>query len=418
MRPGQSANKTQLLLDAASKRFKACFAAGRFADALAQCLQAARLAPGLATPWSDAAVCCIKLERWDDAIAHARRALRLPAPNLATYDALAHAYGAKNDREETARWGRAALELRLRSFGGPPPIPHQAAPLPPPPGPATRQHNIIAFSLFGASPKYCECAVLNARERERLYPDWTCHFYIDDSVPQAVAARLQMPGSEVIRIAPEIKTRWPGPMWRFLAYDTPGVHRVIFRDADSVISAREARTVHAWIESNRHFHVIRDAATHTELMLAGLWGVTGGAMPAMATLADRFLATPVDNRHFADQYFLRQWVWPYARQSLLQHDSFFGFLGPQPFPDGPTGVDQHVGFSEGAASFSISTTLPEHSPARWTLYRVDASRSPPGEEAICSYPGTVENGSIRDHLPKRYGEALRAGTMTVRVSPV
>lgn len=411
MRPGQLSaemKKKQLLLDGLSKQFKQAFAQGRFEPALQYALQACRVAPQMAVGRSDAAVCLVKLERWAEAIEQAQMALRLGPPSLATLDALAHAHGGLLQWDEVQRWGMQALLQRQQQFGGPPPLPHTPEPLPPEPSEATREHNIIAFALFGDSPKYCEAAVLNVLERERLYPHWTCHFYVDGSVPEHVLQRLNAPGSRVFRVTPE-QERWPGPMWRFLAYDTPGLHRVVFRDADSVITEREVSAVDEWVASGQRFHHMRDAATHTELLLAGLWGCTGGALPPMADLMARFLSKPVASRHFADQFFLRELVWPYARESLLQHDSVFGFMDGKSFPHGPRQDDFHVGWAEGGAIIEIQTAVPDGEPLTWTVY--DTS---PEQRLVCSYPGVSQAGVVRTHLPRRWARALAAGEMVVR----
>jgi len=411
MKPGRGQadlKKKQLLLDGLSKQFKQAFAHGRFEQALQAALQACRVAPQMAVGRSDASVCLVKLERWPDAIEQAHMALTLGPPSLATLDALAHAHGGLGQWDEVRQWGLKALQARQQQFGGPVPMPHEPAPLPPPPSEATREHNVIAFALFGASPKYCESAVLNVQERERLYPNWTCHFYVDDTVPEHVLQRLQAPGSRVFKVSAE-QQNWPGPMWRFLAYDTPGLHRVIFRDADSVITEREVGAVAEWVVSKQRFHHMRDAATHTELLLAGLWGCVGGALPPMQQLMARFLKKPVASRHFADQFFLRELVWPYARDSLLQHDSVFGFLDAKPFPDGPRQDDFHVGFAEGAAVIEIESALPEGTPVVWTLYG-DAS----SDEVVCSYPGVCQGARVTTHLPRRWARALAAGSMRVR----
>jgi hypothetical protein len=402
----------QLQLETLSGKFRQSFAAGRHEEALGFALQATRIAPQLPVPRSDVAVCMIKLRRWQEAIEHARLALRLGPPSLATLDALAHANGKLGHWDEVRAWGRKALAARQRQFGGPPALPHPPPPLPPPPSPATRAHNVIAFSLYGASPKYCETAVLNVTERARFYPDWTCHFYVDGTVPRHVLRRLCAPGSMVFRVDAE-EQQWPGPMWRMLAYDTPELHRVIFRDADSLIGAREAAAVAEWIDSGARFHHLRDAASHTELLLAGLWGCIGGALPQMRPMIDRFLARPLVSRHFADQYFLRELVWPYARQSLLQHDSLFGFLDARPFPDGPRRDDFHVGSAEGGSAVGMQADFADGTPVVWTLF---ARR--PVERAVCSYPAVCRGGRVTTELPRRWAQALAAGEMLIRIEPV
>lgn len=405
---GPDQKKKQLLLDGLSRQFKQAYGQGRFEQALQLALQASRVAPQMAVCRSDAAVCLVKLERWSEAIEQAHRALDLGPASLATLDALAHAHGGLGQWDAVQQWGLRALNARLQQFSLPPPIQIPLPSGPPVPSVATQDHNIIAFSLFGDSPKYCETAVLNVQERERLYPHWTCHFYVDASVPVHVLQRLASAGSRVFQVSAEHQA-WPGPMWRFLAYDTPGLHRVVFRDADSVISEREAGAVAQWIESGHRFHHMRDAATHTELLLAGLWGCVGGALPPMHQLVQRFMKKPVTSRHFADQYFLREQVWPYARESLLQHDSVFGFMGAQPFSDGPRRHDFHVGCAEGAALVEIKADHPDGTALHWTLFEKD-----PQERALCTYPAVCRSGGIHTHLPGRWAQALGSGQMLVR----
>jgi hypothetical protein len=403
--------RVQARLNTLAAAFRQATAAGNFEEALSHATAAARLAPSLPVPRTDMAFCMVKLRRWAEAVEHAKAALKLGPPTLAALDALAHASGELGQWDEVRVWGLKALEARAAKFGGPAPIAHQAAPLPPPPSPGTREQNVIAFSLFGAEPKYCETAVLNVEERARFYPDWTCHFYVDETVPGQVIKRLLVPGSRVYRVD-ETERQWPGPMWRLIACDEPGLHRVIFRDADSVINAREAGAVADWVASGTRFHHMRDGASHTELMLAGLWGCTGGALPPIKDLVARFLEKPLASRHFADQYFLREFVWPYARASLIQHDSLFGFLDHRSFPEGPRRDDFHVGCAEGASRIGMATGLPDGAALRWTLYRQG-----PRPEPVCSYPGVSRNDRVIVDLPSRWARALVAGDMLIRIEP-
>lgn len=412
-RAGANHKKAQLLLDALGKRIQQAYGAGQYNEALQACLQAARLAPDLAQPWIDAAVCHLKFDRWDDAITCAGNALARKGATFALFDALSEAWGGKGVREQAQRWGNQALALRAARFNGPPLFEHDVlgAPLPPPPSEATREHNLIAFSLFGGSSKYCETAVLNATEQARIYPHWRCRFYIDETVPAHVVERLREGGAELVRVDAQLK-RWPGQMWRFAAYDTPGLHRVLFRDADSVINEREAQAVAEWVASDCRFHHMRDNATHTELLLAGMWGVTAGALPAMEKLIGRALYRPVQSQRFADQYFLREHVWPYARQSLLQHDSLFGFMDAKPFPSELAPGRFHVGYAEGSPFFNAETDLPDGTAVHWEL----VAPAPANTAAICRYPAVVvDGGFVRGHLPARYAEQLEQGQLTVVV---
>lgn len=403
-------NSVQLLVVAAGKRAKALHKQGRYEEALKVCLQAIRITPGLTQAWIDAAINCLKLERWQQAVEYAEQALARGGNSFALFDALSHGYGALKQWEAVKKFGLMALQLRDQRFGVDPMTPHKASPLPPLPSAQTRENNIIAFSLFGANPKYCETAVLNVIEQPAVYPHWTCRFYIDDSVPLSVVDRLVEAGAQVVSVDEQVQG-WPGPMWRFLALRDKSLHRVMFRDADSVISTRESEAVEEWLHSDCRFHCMRDSATHTELMLAGLWGVVGGALPPLEKLADKFFSVQVESQHFADQHFLRQYVWPYARQSLLQHDSMFGFRGARTFPGGPMPADFHVGYAEGSALFKVQTTWADGARVQWTLLLKKAEQ----EEVVCRYSGVVRSGLVTAHIPARFTKLLIRGEAEIKL---
>lgn len=400
-------------LDKIKAKFREAYARGDYQAALAQSLLATKLAPQVSNTHADAAVSCLFLERWPDAIRYAIRATTLPNTPLSVYDTLSHAHGALKQWDEVKKWGSIALQTRANmvshlSGKGP-----ASLDIPSKPSPEARDKNVIAFALYGGDPKYCETAILNAQEQQRLYPNWTCHFYVDDTVPNHVVLRLQSDGAVVTSVSSAQKNAIPGPMWRFLAYDLPNVQRVIFRDADSVISEREQEAVTEWVNSDAQFHIMRDAGTHTELILAGLWGCIGGSLPPMAPAIDEFVRAPLRSRHFADQYFLREAVWPTARDSLLQHDSMFGFLEAKPFPGGPQPDDFHVGYAEGSPIVTIQHDVPNGTKVNWTLIK----RGPEKQE-ICTYPAVCQNAKIVTHLPRRMVRDLQDNRLYIQCKTI
>jgi hypothetical protein len=286
----------------------------------------------------------------------------------------------------------------------------EPGPIPPPPSTQTREHNIIAFSLFGGDSKYCEPAVLNVQEQPRIYPHWVCRFYVDNSVPEQVIARLVKGGAQIVPVrGPALQ--WPGAMWRFLALDDPLAHRILFRDADSVISRREAGAVEQWLTSGKRFHMMRDAGSHTELIMAGLWGAVAGSLPPLHQLMQRFMSAPLASQHYADQLFLRQYVWPYARASLMQHDSVFGFMDGVPFPDGARPQDFCVGDAEGATLLTVAINKPDGSKITWEIHRVEQlGDGQTRNELVCSYPSTAQNGAVKMYMPQRYVQWLQQKT--------
>jgi hypothetical protein len=64
---------------------------------------------------------------------------------------------------------------------------------------------------------------------------------------------------------------------------------------------------------------IRAGLTHTDFILAGMWGGVAGALPDLQTLADRYASPTIETPHI-DQFFLRDCVWQYVRHSCLVHD--------------------------------------------------------------------------------------------------
>ena len=121
-------------------------------------------------------------------------------------------------------------------------------------------------------------------------------------------------------------------LWRFDVIADPTVKRFLVRDADSLLSVKERVAVDAWLHSKYHFHTMRDWYTHTDLLLAGMWGGVGGILPAPVELLRHYSAWRVENDH-VDQDVLSETVWPAVRDNILIHDSVFtGAIGSVAFP--------------------------------------------------------------------------------------
>ena len=178
-----------------------------------------------------------------------------------------------------------------------------------------------------------------------LFRSWCLRVHADDSVPAPFLEALRALQVD-LRLQPAGQTLRQRQCWRFAVADDPAVGRYLVRDADAVISPREAALVEAWVGSGRHFHVIRDWWTHTEPMLAGLWGGVVGALPPMAEALAR--SDPGhDEDPGADQTFLRTRVWPRVRRHVLVHDRCFSMPGSLRVP-APMGAF-HIGQDEHAA---------------------------------------------------------------------
>ena len=133
-------------------------------------------------------------------------------------------------------------------------------------------------------------------------------------------------------------------LWRFEVIADPAVRRFLVRDADSLLSVKERVAVDDWVRSTKYFHMMRDFRTHTDLVLAGLWGGVGGILPPPQKLWEHFKPWRLENDH-VDQDLLNATVWPAIRGSCLVHDSVFtGCLGSVAFPPyGDLPAGHHVG---------------------------------------------------------------------------
>jgi hypothetical protein len=204
------------------------------------------------------------------------------------------------------------------------------------------ERNVIAFSLWGNADRYLNGALTNAQLAAHVYPGWRCRFYVETQTSDRIVSALLTHGADVI-LMPRQRLQYEGLFWRFLAAFDPGVDRYLVRDVDSIINLRERLAVDEWLNSDRHFHILRDYHTHTDPILAGLWGGVGGAVPDVSTGFADYFGTNNKTAN-CDQKFLREIVWPIARQSSMIHDSHHAVLGAQPFPQGARlKANQHVG---------------------------------------------------------------------------
>lgn len=297
--------------------------------------QALSIIPGELSILSDYAYCLMRFGRFEEAYKVYKSIYSLPEKSQARasdtwIDGLVEVCGWLGRTDEVQHFGRMALEREAALYSrgscweisAPPPDFDTSEP----------QRNIISYSLYGADPKYCEGAVMNAKLVPELYPGWTCRVYLDSSVPQHVQQRLRSYGAQIIDMDNDQGRSITPTMWRFLVMDDLDVHRYLLRDADSLLSEKESSAVSEWVVSARWFHHMRDYFTHTALILAGMWGGCRGGLPAMEPLMREYVKRHDGKSRYMDQHFLREILWPTISQSLLSHDEVFGFHNAKPFP--------------------------------------------------------------------------------------
>jgi hypothetical protein len=257
-------------------------------------------------------------------------------PNI--FDMFAHSQYRLGRLDEAKQAGERALAIKDEAATAPPGLR-----LAPTPADVDAKPRVIAFSLWGSNPRYLRGALHNAIAAKQVYPGWTCRFYVDASVDTSFQEALRQLGGEVLehRIfgMPQRLSR------RFAAADDPAVGRFLVRDCDSVVNQRERAAVEAWIASGKPFHIMRDWWTHTDPMLAGMWGGIAGVLPSMRSLLGAYRPRHIETPNW-DQWFLRDSVWPLVRDHALIHDRCFASRNAVPFPGETPSGNTHVGQDE------------------------------------------------------------------------
>lgn len=270
------------------------------------------------------------------------------------------------------------------------------------------KRKVVSFSLYGANPVYCENAILNAQLMPDIYPDWEMWLYHDHTVPWLVLRRLENAGVKLITADSAGASSIPGTFWRFLALTHADCDVVIMRDADSLISEREKILVDEWLASDKPFHVIRDDYGHTDLILAGLWGVRWGLLSGIRAWIDDYLQnTPSLNATHADQYFLAEWVWPRIKKCSCHHSSVFSL----PNASWPDSLPVHRFNEHGARQVLGSWQISEYKVNIAGPYTFIITEN--GEQ-ICQYG--MDAGQVFE-LPRIYRQAIDEGRWHLKILP-
>lgn len=277
------------------------------------------------------------------------QACQLRPDSVNAWDGLARCLSHVGDLQQAQKAGERSLALKtdaaapLKAWS--PPAGEAQAFLQRP-GQASRM-NSISFSIWGTNPRYLRGALRNALLIPELYPGWRARFHFDDSLPEEFIALLQGLGAEM-QPMPAGQSLRQKLCWRFLVANDPGVGRFLVRDCDSVVSQREVRAVEHWLSSDSWFHVMRDWWSHTDPILAGLWGGISGVLPDLQPMLTGYTPSALETAN-VDQWFLRDVLWGSIRPHALIHDRCYRSEGSQPWPDADPGANVHVGQDEFAA---------------------------------------------------------------------
>jgi hypothetical protein len=320
-------------------------ASNRIPEALDILRDGVRLYPVTAALRENLGVLLLMARDVAGAIEACQTALALGSDSPNVHDCLCDAYQRIGRLDLAVEAGRAALERKACRFADSPPVAVMPAEPPPAFNPSRPDYNIIAYTLWGDLPRYQVPLLENARIRPHLFPEWTIRVYHDRTVDTHYLRELATLGVQLrpMALPPEVPAH-RALLWRFEVIADPNVGRFLIRDADSLLTVKERVAVDAWLQSGFHFHSMRDWYTHTDLLLAGMWGGVGGILPPPATLLRAYAPWRMEIDHI-DQDVLSTAVWPTIRHNLLIHDSIFQpCLGSVPFPPfGALPPGHHVG---------------------------------------------------------------------------
>ena len=296
---------------------------------------------------SNMATCCSRAGDNAAAAEHAQRAVTLQPDNILSWDVLAVAHWKQGQEQAASEAGSTALRLKDAANAALPA--GWSLPAGTPAAMATQagKQHVIAFSLWGHQPRYLLGMLHNAVLAPVLYPGWVLRCHVDDSVPADFLAALRALEVDVRR-QPAGQSLRQKLCWRFLAANDPQVGYFLCRDADSVSGPREVQAVREWLESGRWFHTMRDWWSHSDLMLAGMWGGVAGVLPELQPRLLRYRSGAVETVNI-DQWFLRDEVWRYVRTSCLIHDRCFRLHDSRPMPGLLPGQTDHVGIDASVA---------------------------------------------------------------------
>jgi hypothetical protein len=287
------------------------------------------------------AVCLSRAGRPAEATGAWRDFLAVAPETPLAHDGLAACHYALGQFDAAAAAGTRALVLKDAQHGRPRPGWRLPAGTPEAFAAAPGKRPVVAFSLWGANPRYLRGALDNALAMPTVYPGWQMRCHVDDTVPPELREALAGLGVD-LRHEPAGQSARRKLCWRFGVANDPAVGRFLVRDIDSLVGPRERAAVDAWIASDRWFHVMRDWWVHTDLVLAGLWGGVAGVLPDLGALLDAYAPAHMETPNI-DQWFLRDELWGCLRQSVLVHDRCFAVPGAQPWPLPAPPGNVHVG---------------------------------------------------------------------------
>lgn len=197
---------------------------------------------------------------------------------------------------------------------------------------------VLSYCVYGDLPKYTVGAIKNAESKKDYFPDWEMRMYHDQSVPLDILSKLDKLGVNLIDVSTDTseiyyptkeESKTYGMFWRFVPAGDPQVDYFVSRDTDSRFSEREVLAVNEWIQSEKPFHIIREHPWgHTWVINGGMWGCEGGFIEGIdQSIKDYLKVSKWAHEQAADQWFLKECIYPVVKDYAFIHDEFVNHEG-------------------------------------------------------------------------------------------
>jgi hypothetical protein len=201
-------------------------------------------------------------------------------------------------------------------------------------------NNIISMSLYGEDIDKLYGAMRYTQLASIMYPTWRVRFYTqnftahDLAIPKVlriVVRKLELSGSEIVRLDKETTSQIPPSLWRFLAAEDVSIERFIVRDSDTRPSERETAVLADWLKTDHPLHGIRDHPQHSKMPLVP--SLIGGIPKKLKAFFPQSLRKLMLG-YKSDVEFLKDMIWPVLGNYTMSHDSVscLTWPGSQPFP--------------------------------------------------------------------------------------
>lgn len=202
---------------------------------------------------------------------------------------------------------------------------------------------LISYSLYGNNPIYWLGLLNNIRVKPYVMPDWDIIVYIEQNhflIPILTELNIQLD------ICSNDLGGTFGSAWRFYAMDRTDAEYILFRDADSILTYRDAWGASQWIQSGKTLFKVKDFPTKSPLC-AGCFGIKGGVYPNIRPDVHSFIKV-YGTSYSCDEAFLQATIW-----AKYQNDCYTCGNDGEPFPKAITTSLPFTGFKLRTKLFDV-----------------------------------------------------------------